>query len=58
MWIERDKNTFVQVAMSRLKTARMMAPIRSVAARWFSLMDDLAESSGDVWLHRQGNEFW
>jgi hypothetical protein len=44
--------------MATAKTVRGRAPTRAVASRWFSVGLEIAETNGDVWVHREKNEIW
>ncbi len=57
-WERRDREGFVDFAVANLKTARMEIPTRAVASRWFGLNDAIAETSGDVWIHREKDKLW
>jgi hypothetical protein len=40
------------------KTAAGIAPTRPVASRWFNLMSIVAQTNGDIWIHREKDQFW
>ena len=56
-WEAGDREGYVADRM-RGKTAAGLTPTRSVASRWFNLMRIVSETSGDLWIHRGGEEVW
>lgn len=58
LWEARDREGYIVERMEKDKTAAGLTPVRSVAARWFNLMTIVAESSGDLWIHRDGERLW
>ena len=58
LWLAGEREAFIQTSMLVEKTALGLAPTRSVASRWFNLMTIIAETSGDIWIHREKNELW
>jgi len=56
-WEAGDRDGFIQLQMSR-KTAAGVPPTRSVASRWFNLMSIIAQSQGDIWIHREKTQLW
>lgn len=58
LWEAGDREAFIQTSMLFEKTAYGVAPTRSTASRWFNLMTIVAETSGDIWIHRDKNELW
>jgi len=57
-WEKGDRQGFIAHALANQKTARGEFPTRSVASRWFSLMEAISETSGDLWIHRAKDELW
>jgi hypothetical protein len=57
-WEARDRDGYVAYAIANLKTARGETPIKAVASRWYSLTDEIANTSGDLWVHRAKDELW
>jgi hypothetical protein len=57
LWEAGDKEGFIAHAMGR-KHRRGGYPIKAVASRWFNLMTIIANSSGDVWIHKAKDELW
>jgi hypothetical protein len=57
-WERGDRKGFIAHALAHQKTARGEVPTRSVASRWFSLMEAISETSGDLWIHRAKEELW
>ncbi|MHC8399536.1 hypothetical protein ACYZTX_08590 [Pseudomonas sp. MDT1-17] len=58
LWLASNREEFIQTSMKVGQTARGTAPTRGVASRWFNLMTIIAETSGDIWIHREKNELW
>lgn len=58
LWVAGNREAFIQTSMKIERTSRGTAPTRSVASRWFNLMTTIAETSGDIWIHREKNELW
>jgi hypothetical protein len=57
-WLKGDRESYVRYCIERIKTASGIAPTRPVASRWFNLMTIVAESVGDVWIHREKEQLW
>jgi hypothetical protein len=57
-WEARDRSGFIEFAVANLKTARMETPTTAVASRWYGLNDAIAETSGDLWVHREKENIW
>lgn len=57
-WERGDRKGYVEHALVHQKTARDELPTRSVASRWFSLMEAISETAGDLWIHRAKDELW
>jgi hypothetical protein len=57
-WEARDRQGYVEFTIQHLKTARMETPTSSVASRWYGLADAIAETNGDVWVHREKGQLW
>ena len=57
-WLAGDRAGFIDYAMQNLKTARNEHPTKSVASRWYGINDDVAETAGDLWIHREKNHLW
>jgi hypothetical protein len=56
-WTTGDRDAYIQQCMKG-KTARGIAPTRGVASRWFNLMSIIAQTNGDLWIHREKDQFW
>jgi len=56
-WQAGDREGFIAKAMKR-RTAAGLEPTRSVASRWFNLITAIAETSDDVWIHREKDQLW
>ncbi|MGA4555551.1 hypothetical protein [Methylorubrum aminovorans] len=57
LWEAGDREGYIQRRMKD-KTVAGLIPTRPVASRWFNLMTIISQSSGDIWIHRQKDEFW
>ena len=57
-WQTGDRESYIQNRMKFDKTAAGITPTRPVASRWFNLMTTVAESSEDVWIHRERERLW
>lgn len=57
LWEARDREGYIANRM-RGKTAAGLTPTRAVAARWYNLMTIISETSGDLWIHRDGEKVW
>jgi len=57
-WEADDRAGYIDFSIKNLKTAKGLAPVPSVASRWFNLGSIIMESCGDLWLHRQGDLLW
>jgi hypothetical protein len=56
-WVAGDRESYIQSRMKG-KTAAGITPTRPVASRWFNLMSIVAQSSGDIWVHREKDQLW
>ena len=57
-WAAGDREGFIETTLKHEKTARGMVPTLGVASRWFNLMTIIAQTSGDIWIHREKNDLW
>ncbi|WP_202883646.1 hypothetical protein [Pseudomonas sp. SWRI92] len=57
-WAAGDREGFIETTLKYEKTARCMVPTPGVASRWFNLMSIIAQTSGDIWIHREKNDLW
>ena len=57
-WVARDRVGFINYAMQNLKTARNELPTKSVASRWYGINNEVAETAGDLWIHREKDQLW
>lgn len=57
-WKANDREAYIASRISNDVTAAGKRPTRATASRWFNLMTTVAETSGDVWVHRAGDELW
>jgi hypothetical protein len=57
LWEAGDRESYI-VSRMRGKTAAGLTPTRAVAARWYNLMTIISETSGDMWIHRDGERLW
>jgi hypothetical protein len=57
-WQTRDRLGFVNYAIRNKKTRRGNIPNKQTASRWYGLMQNVADTEGDYWIHRNGEEIW
>lgn len=57
-WQANDREGYVSSRMASDTTATGKKPTKATASRWFNLMTTVAETSGDVWVHKDGDELW
>lgn len=57
-WEARDRKGYIAHAMANLKTALGETPTAAVASRWYGVTDQIAHTSGDLWVHRAKDELW
>tara|TARA_R110002051_G_scaffold325722_1_gene430490 strand:- start:1223 stop:2206 length:984 start_codon:yes stop_codon:yes gene_type:complete len=57
-WEARDRKGYIAHAVANLKTARGETPTTPVASRWYGVTDEIANTSGDIWVHRAKDELW
>lgn len=57
-WIARDRQGYIDYSVAHKRTVRGEVPTRSVASRWFGLMDEISGTSGDLWIHREKEQLW
>lgn len=57
-WQSGDRDGYVAHCIASKRTARNIAPTRSIASRWFNLPGIVSDTEHDLWLHREKNELW
>src|SRR3546814_14500554 len=57
-WESGDREPYINHCPENIKTAAVILPTRSVAARWYNLMKTSAQSAGDLWIHREKEQLW
>lgn len=57
-WVAGDRVGYINYSLANTKTAAGITPTKPVASRWFNLMTVIAESSGDIWFHREKDQLW
>ena len=57
LWEQGQREEYILSRMQG-KTAAGLTPTRPVAARWYNLMTIISETSGDVWIHRDGERLY
>ncbi|WP_108813571.1 hypothetical protein [Loktanella sp. Alg231-35] len=57
-WDANDRAGYVSNRMANDTTSAGKKPTKATASRWFNLMTIVAETLGDVWVHKDGNELW
>lgn len=58
LWEAGDREVYIQNRMASDMTAAGQKPTRATASRWFNLMTVVSETSGDLWVHKDGDELW
>jgi len=57
-WEANDREGYVSSRMANDTTAAGKKPTKATASRWFNLMTTVAETVGDIWVHKDGDELW
>jgi hypothetical protein len=57
-WESNDRDAYIAGRMANDTTAAGKMPTKATASRWFNLMTTVAETAGDVWVHKAGDELW
>lgn len=57
-WEANDRDGYIYSRMANDTTAAGRKPTKATASRWFNLMTIVAETVGDVWVHKDGDELW
>jgi hypothetical protein len=57
-WEANDREGYVSSRMASDTTAAGKKPTKATASRWFNLMTTVAETVGDIWIHKDGDELW
>lgn len=57
-WKANDREAYIASRMANDLTAAGKKPTKATASRWFNLMTTVAETAGDVWVHKSGDELW
>ncbi|CAN7772882.1 hypothetical protein LJR175_007608 [Variovorax sp. LjRoot175] len=57
-FLSGDRKGYIDLCMATMKTVRGHAPTRAVASRWFNIGLEIAETNGDMWVHREKDEIW
>lgn len=57
-WLTNDREAYINYCIRHIKTAKGIASTRPIASRWFNLMTVVAETSGDLWIHREKGQLW
>lgn len=57
-WVAGDRDGYINYSLANTRTAAGITPTKPVASRWFNLMTVIAESSGDIWFHREKDQIW
>jgi len=58
LWNEGQRKEFIAHATQNSLTAKGLRPVKSVAGRWYNLIDELVETNGDLWISKQGDQLW
>lgn len=57
-FLSGDREGYINRCMKITKTARGRSPTRAVASRWFNVGLEVAQTSGDLWVHREKDDLW
>lgn len=57
-WEANDREGYIANRIAKDLTAAGEKPTKATASRWFNLMTIIAETSGDVWVHKDGDDLW
>jgi hypothetical protein len=57
-WQNNDREGYIEQAQKVLRLASGRPVPKSVASRWFNLNTILANTVGDLWIHREKSELW
>ncbi|NEY91997.1 hypothetical protein [Tabrizicola oligotrophica] len=57
-WEANDREGYIADRMVHETTAAGKKPTKATASRWFNLMTIIAETSGDMWVHKDGDDLW
>ena len=57
-WEANDRDGYISTRMANDTTAAGKKPTKATASRWFNLMTIVAETAGDLWVHRDKDELW
>jgi hypothetical protein len=57
-WLANDRASYVAFTTKHKMTAHGDPAPPQLASRWFNLMTIIAESSGDLWVHSDGEDIW
>lgn len=57
-WEANNREGYIAYRMANDTTAAGKKPTRATASRWYNLMTTVAETVGDVWVHKDGDELW
>lgn len=57
-WRARDKRSYIDLCVRSKTTAAGKRPTRAVASKWYNAGDIIANTGGDLWLHRDGEDLW
>ena len=57
-WEANDKEGYIKFQITHERTASGTVVPRQLASRWFNLMSIIAETEGDLWIHREKDQLW
>jgi hypothetical protein len=57
-WQQGDREGFVAEAQRVLKTKARTPIIAGVATRWFNTNNEMTQTYGDIWIHREKDQLW
>lgn len=57
-WEANDRDGYISTRMANDTTAAGKKPTKATASRWYNLMTTVAETAGDLWVHKDGDKLW
>jgi hypothetical protein len=57
-FLSGDREGYIDLCVRTIKTARGKSPTPGVASRWFNIGLEIAQTNGDMWVHREKDEIW
>jgi len=57
-WLAGDRRSYIEYSVRNMKTVAGIRPTAAVASRWFEIGNIVANTSGDYWIHTDGDDLW